>query len=347
MFKFISTCLCINYAFFVNSHEFQIMPSPVSVNQNSGQYSLINSVDFHPKENLFCVTYTLSDKVILYALDTEGRANMVQTLSNNRASRLSKPQHAVFSPDGELLVIVNWRNQTLNIHQQLRNGLYSARPSDIIHPVDELKNYRPHGIAFSPDGNFLAIAYGASSDYGRALGLFKKVKSNKFELINTLMDAEISGTPKGIAFSPDGRALLVTYSDVNSLVIYDFDSINKKILPTPRQVVDGMETGIFRPEDVKITPDGKYCVLSNSEKHTVTFYSFDSSSNVVLANTPYFTLKNPEAQLCFPHGIAFSPDGCFMVITEFGNIQFTEVGSIECEGLTPDQAKFHVYKTKF
>lgn len=328
-------------------HGFEIMPYPVSVEMNMDKrYSLINSVDFHPRNNLFCVTYTQNNKVSLYSLDGDGHCNLVQTLKNSKAA-FSHPQHAVFSPSGDILVVANWSNQSLTFYKEGSCGLYSSTPSQVIPPISLFEDYRPHGMAFSPDGKWLAIAYGASSDYGRGVGIFRVMTDDKLILIDMLKKGELEGTPKGITFSPDGTALLVTFSDTNNLIIYTLDS-NKKIVRTPKQVVGGEETGIFRPEDVKITPDGKYCALSNSEIHTVTFYPFDCSSNTVFANSPSFTLQNPDSELCFPHGIAFSPDGSFMVITEFGDVDVTDNGDIKWGRCTsPSEAKFHIYKTNF
>ena len=160
------------------------------------------------------------------------------------------------------------------------------------------------------------------------------------ELVGLLQGLEgLPGTPKGITFSPDGTCLLVTFSDANSLVFFDFD------LLTPRQTIQGEETGISRPEDVKIFPDGSYCAITNSDAHTVTFYPFDKTSNRITHNTPSYVLQNPAARLCFPHGIAFSPDGSFMLITQFGPINTTDDGDIEWSNtMRPDASKVNIYK---
>jgi len=343
-------CICllclsqITGALRLFSVEVLIDPIPIAVLTNSApHYSLINSVDFHPKKNLFCVTYTHNNRVVLYKIDTTGNPEIVQSLSNPLAN-LSEPQHAVFSPDGEKIVVANWTNQTLTIYKREKSGLFCATPAATIPSPSRLTRHRPHGIAFSPCGNFLAIAYGAASYCGRAIALFRMEKEGIGCALVSVLESTLPGIPKGITFSPDGSCLLVTFSDANSLVIFNLDRKDAAILPTPQQVIQGQETKISRPEDVKISPDGSYCAVTNSNQHTVTFYPFDKTSNQITQCTPSYVLQNPEALLSFPHGIAFSPDGSFVSITQFGPVNTTKDGDIAWDSTTrADQAKVTVY----
>lgn len=330
----------------MGANETLIDQVPVAMVYNPGpNYSLINSIEHHPTLNLFCVTYTHNNKVVLYELNAAGKPKLVQTLRNPLAN-LSEPQHAVFSPDGEKMVVANWSNQTLTIYRRKSGCFFHTKPAAVIPSPDSLIYHKPHGIAFSPCGNYLAIAYGAASYHGKAVALFSVTKKGlDFELIHMLQAEELPGIPKGITFSPNGKCLLVTFADVNSLVIYNLSENKKGILQTPRQVIQGEKTGIFRPEDVKITADGNYCAISNSDHHTVTFYPFDKTSNKITRCIPCDILQNPEACFCFPHGMAFSPNGSFMLVTEFGQIQTTEDGNIIWDDQTkPEQSKFNVYK---
>jgi len=329
------------------ANEVLIDQVPVAMVYNPGpNYSLINSIDHHPTQNLFCVTYTHNNKVILYEINDAGKPEMVQVLSNPLA-HLSEPQHAVFSPDGEKIVVANWQNQTVTVYQKSGEGLFRNEPVAVIPPPSSLIYHKPHGVAFSPCGNYLVIAYGAAAYHGKAVALFSVTKGGlDFELIHMLQGPEeLPGIPKGITFSPDGTCLLVTFSDANSLVIYNLSENKKKILQTPRQVILGEESRISRPEDVKIFADGNYCAITNSNQNTVTFYPFDKTSNKITQCIPCDILQNPEAHFYFPHGITFSPDGSFMLITEFGLVNTTEEGDIIWDHNTrPEQSKFNVYK---
>ncbi len=264
------------FVLFFLSHDIYAQISmnrkPMDMVCNPGpKYSLINSIDYHPNQPLFCVTYTHNNKVILYEIKASGKPEVLQSLDNPLAE-LSQPQHAVFSPDGEKIVVANWKNQTLTIYQRKKGMKFHEKPVAIIPQPSLLACHKPHGITFSPCGNYLAIAYGAASYHGKAVALFR-VKGVNFELVHMLQCGELPGIPKGITFSPDGTCLLVTFSDANNVVIFSLSENRQTILLPPRQVLQGKESGISRPEDIKITPNGKYCAVSNSDQNIVTFLS--------------------------------------------------------------------------
>lgn len=315
----------------------------ITLHSHTPHYSLINSVDCHPHKNLFCATYTHSNWVVIFKLNNSNSIEIVQSL-HNPISGLSEPQHAAFSPDGKTLVVANWTNQTLTIYKLSKEDLFTPSPAAIIPSPPLLMRHKPHGIAFSPCGKWLAIAYGAAYYHGTAVGLYQISEETGYKLASILEGPEqLLGIPKGITFSPDSSCLLVTFSDVNSIAIFDVQ--NDKIALKPRQIVQGSHTQISRPEDIKISPNKTLCAISNSDSHTISFYRFDPLSNRITQETPCYLLKNPQAELCFPHGLAFSSDGHYLFVTEFGPVKTSKEGNIEWDNRTPaNLAKIHLYK---
>lgn len=292
------------------------------------EQTMINCVEFHPEKNIFCATYTHSNKVNIYEFDlADNRVKILQSLENP-AAQFHEPQHAVFSPDGKKLIVANWSSQTLTLYQQDKDGGFSSMPATTIRLPKKFSKHRFHGISISPCGNFLAIAFGCSTTCGKAIAILRLQDQIPFySLVSDLGEQALLGIPKGITFTPDGKSLLVTFSDVNCLAIYDINS-SEEIIAAPRQIVNGK---IYRPEDVKITPKGNYCAVSNSEHNTVTFYPFDCSLNCVTQNEPCYIIEG----LAFPHGIAFSTDGTLMAITEFGPINTASDGNVFWDKNTP------------
>lgn len=293
-------------------------------------FSLINSVNFHPSKTLFCVTYTQCDRVVLYEMDASGNPQAIQTLANPEAC-LSNPQNAVFSPDGKKIVVGNWKNRTLTVYQLEKNGVYSSIPSSVIFPLEQLASCRPHGMSISSCGRFLAIAYGYTSRSGRAVALFN---TENFALLSILQN-ELPGIPKGITFSPDSTCLFVTFSDLNSFAIYDI--VDQKILPVPRQTIQG---SISRPEDIKLSSNGKWCAISNSDQDNVAFYLYDQKTNKITQDSPGYVLQ----PFCFPHGIAFSSDGTLLVVTEFGVVGNPHIKDTTWDPTT--RSRFQIFRIK-
>lgn len=315
----------------------QINPSPIHVIKNPNTSpSFVNSVDFHPRKNLFCVTFTHNNNIVIYKLNKADKIHVFQVLKNP-SSQLSCPQHAVYSKDGRSLVVVNWCNQTFNVYHTDPKGFFQPAPITVIPFSSNLFDYRPHGIALSPDGKYLAVAYGASRQHPRAVALYLvnglETAQPDFQLLSLLQDEEITkGIPKGIAFSPDGSCLLVTLADTKSVAVYTIDWPHESIIPIPRQILRGPSTLLSRPEDIKFTAKGNYCAVSNSDKDTLTFYKFDKKNNYFVHDAPSYTIENPEAQLCFPHGLAFSSDGKYLVVTQFGPVVFDQDSNLSSWG---------------
>ncbi|MEC7839348.1 MAG: beta-propeller fold lactonase family protein [Chlamydiota bacterium] len=292
---------------------------------------LVNSVDFHPNKNQCCVTYTQNNKVILYNIDNKG-IHLSQILQNPH-SKLNSPQHAIFSKDGRHLIVANWTNQTFNVYSSDNHGCFLESPHTVTSYANGFKNFHPHGIALSPEGDFLAVAFGASKLYPRGIALFKVMDLDdtqpSFTPYTLLQSPEIhEGIPKGIIFSPDGSHLLVTFSETNSISLYEINKEIDTINVIPKQVIKGFNTKISRPEDIKFTANNEFIAVSNSTSDCITFYPFNSTKNRFTSQTPSFTLKNPESDLSFPHGLAFSYDGKYFGVTQFGNVIFNKNGDL-------------------
>lgn len=314
--------------------------SPILVLPNTDpQYSLVNSIDFHPQRNIFCVAYTHNNKVCLYEIGQDRTVNLIQTLCNPE-SQLSEPQHAVFSQDK--IVVANWKNQTLTLYQGQGNGLYSSTPTATVPLPKSRPRYKPHGIAFSPCDNFLGVVFGAAKYFGKGVALYSS-QGNDLRCISLLKDVSRYGVPKGICFSPDGTHLLVTFVEPSRLVI--FKIWDQKIDPIPRQIIEGANTQLSRPEDIKISPDGTYCAVTNSDQNSVTFYHFNKDTNSISEGTPFKILSNPDAELSFPHSLAFSFDGAYLAITQFGKVQITADGGIFWDRSFPaSEGKINLYQ---
>lgn len=130
-------------------------PVPIMVLPNDQpEYSLLNSVHFHPWENIFCVAHTHNNRIFVYKIDEAGQLQTVQVLKNPEA-HLRQPQHAAFSPDGQKLVVANWKSQTLNVYPLHPDGFFSLKPISISPSLAIFRGCKPHGVAFSLSGKYL------------------------------------------------------------------------------------------------------------------------------------------------------------------------------------------------
>lgn len=310
---------------------------PIStIKPNKSKATLINSVSFHPSANLFCVTFTHHHQVGLYEIMDDSNVRMVQMLQNPHA-KLYHPQNAVFSPDGNHLVIVNWSTGNFNIYAANSHGRFQPYPQCIIPCNLSQDGYRPHGMCFSPDGSYLSVIYGSFKNSPWAIVLYHVhdlgSSQTKLELCSSIRKGEnLQGVPKGVTFSPDGSSLLVTFTVTDSIAVFSLDLEKGQINPIPEQEIAGAETQLCRPEDITLFPDGSYCAVSNSSQNTVSLYHFDKLSNRFTSSIPFNILRESDTTLFFPHGLGFSSDGKYFAITQFGLVDVDDNGFLNSWG---------------
>jgi len=301
-----------------------------SIKSDKTYRTLINSVFFHPNKNLFCVTFTHQQQVGLYQIEMDESVKLVQMLENPTAM-FDLPQNAIFSPDGNHLVVVNWVTRDINIYPADSEGFFQNYPQSTIPFHLSECNYRPHGMCFSQDGAYLAVVFGSFEDCPWIVILYRVedlgsahprfIPCSSLEKNNNLQ-----GVPKGVAFSPDQSSLVITFVKTNSLGIFPINWEESSINPVPLQEISGPATQLCRPEDIAFSPDGDYCAVSNSSDNTVSFYYFDKLSNRFIGNVPFKIIGGEETPLFFPHGIGFSHDNKYFAITQFGYVEVDAKG---------------------
>lgn len=321
-------------------------PKPVACIQDLDKaYSLINSVAFHPTKRVFCATYTNSNALRLFRLSESGKVTLMQQLSNPGA-KLASPQHAVFTPDGRRLIVANWSGENFTVHARGFTGRYSRKPIVVNSFPSRLASYKPHGIEISPSGKWIAVAFGAALFNPMAIGLFAfDADSGETRLLGLVEGSDLAGIPKGICFTPDETAILVTFSNANCVALYNISAASGAIDPTPRQIIAGSASGFARPEDIKLTRDPNFVIVTNSGANTLTFHPFDPAAKRITQEAPAHIMEDPASGLNFPHGVALSPDGDFMVVSHFGPIETTHDENIRFSHETPaDYARITIYR---
>jgi len=323
-------------------------PCPVRILGNPNwRFSLVNSVEFSSDGRHMAVTFTSNNVVGLYRIDQNLNPVLVTRLKNplvgqifKSAKLLNEPSFAAFSPDDKILAVSNYGSATINLYKRFPGkNEYSVKPCSIFHTPEELKAIQPHTMAFSRDGKHIAVTY---FDYSRSCSDMLVIYPVDTDLaIITDQQAftiHLPGSPKGVAYTPDGTHLAMTMCDTNSVSLYDLE---KRCMT---QTLKNPVAGLSLPENIAFSPDGSLCAVVNSADHSIAFYRFDSAGNVFIDARPCFVLKNPEARLQFPHGIAFTPDGKVLAVTQFGPVKIAKNGDIECNRWTmPREDKILFY----
>lgn len=81
--------------------------------------------------------------------------------------------------------------------------------------------------------------------------------------------------------------------------------------PVPSSYIVGEKQGLYRPEAIVFSPDGNHIALSNSARHSISFYSKDDSTT--FKKEPCGTISDPQ-KLYYVHDSSFSPDNKTLAI---------------------------------
>jgi DNA-binding beta-propeller fold protein YncE len=183
-----------------------------------------------------------------------------------------------------------------------------VRPPDTRH--------RFEGIAFSPDGEALAVATSESNTvclYRHANG---RVAEEPFATLSGLR------YPHDVAFSADGQLMAVA---LRHRAITVYEKQGERFGTQPAFVIRGITTRLNFSDGVAFV--GDHLAACNLESDSVSFYRMRSRSPLAFELTPSFELKDDS--MYQPDGLCFSACGRWLAVANHGkhSVSIFERGS--------------------
>jgi len=192
--------------------------------------------------------------------------------------------------DGRVVVEADYHELFTALGESLDN--YTSNPT--ITP-STLPTGTGYGVAFSPDGNYLSVAYAVApfiTIYRRDGDTFTKLTNP-----STLP----TGVGFGVAFSPDGNYLSVAHDTTPYITIYRRDGDTFTKLTNPSTLPTSRGYG------VAFSPGGNYLSVAHDTAPYITIYRRDGDTFTKLTNPS--TLPTNTG-----YGVAFSPDGNYLSV---------------------------------
>ena len=228
---------------------------------------------------------------------------------------------ANWSPDGQYLAVGgqlysanDGAGYALQIYSfnRLNNTLIAGPGAlDPSYPING--NDFVHSVNWSPDGQYIAVGgqlYSANNGAGYALQIYSFDRSS-----NTLLALSgalsFSDVVLSLNWSPDGQYLAVGGIFSYSLQIYSFNRLNNTLLAGPGVLNPGSDS----TSSVNWSPDGQYVAVGGSLPsvgHSLQIYSFDRSSNRLLAGPGEFDPNPPNSDGVV--SVSWSPDGQYLAV---------------------------------
>lgn len=278
---------------------------------------------FHDK--YFALMNLHGKKITTYKFDPDLlSATFLQEISSP-AAQLFHAEHLVFSPDGTLLAVAS-------DHPYAGVRLYRVDPATHLildSPIFWIDTPQLiHNVRFTYDGNYLALATfnpeGGIYVYrvcygGKPMLHFVHYEKNNFAGVQA----------KTINFTRDNKFAIVVYSPNLQthahtlgkflICVYRFDATRGTLEGIIDQHDNAHHFGSI--EDVVLLPDDTAIVLSAQGRDALVVYSFDPALGKI--GRSYKLIKNPDAQLSFPHGMGISADGNYIAVANYGDDKCT------------------------
>lgn len=285
------------------------------------RYSACSGVVWLPDDRFLLSVHLFGATISTYEFDRSTHAFIpIRCMGNDDGFSLNHPENLEISPDGIWLAMSQGGGTTDLFLIDIDNNL--VYPTGISLCCSD-KDWT-HGVAFSNNQTFLAsTSIGDSS----CICIYK-FTNGSFEMHQVLENQIRPLEPKGVAFSPDNRFLAACYCQTigtnktchpeAQLEIYCFDPVTQLFDPNPvsvfRKTPGNMET-------IKFSKDGSYLLSTDQVLDEVYLHRFDLSTGMLLDSE--VLLDNPTAELNFPHGLAFSNDGKYLAVTNYGDDRIT------------------------
>jgi len=159
------------------------------------------------------------------------------------------------------------------------------------------------------------------------------LRDTPFRLMSSLLDTVYVGSsghgtgqfslPYDVSFSPDGRRLAV--ADMGNNRIQVFGIVRNAVTHQVSYGTVGSGNGQFMdPSSVYFSPDGARLAVVDTGNNRIQILGING--NVITHQVSYGTYGSGNGQFIDPYGVAFSPNGLRLVVTDVSNNRIQLLG---------------------
>ncbi len=182
-----------------------------------------HSIDIDPKSDFIYSADLGTDKLMVYKMANNGLVTVDSVMCKPGAG----PRHFDFSPNGNLLAVINELDCTVTTFAKDTSGIYKNEIQTLsILPDSFSGDAKAADIHFSPNGNFLY----ASNRGFNSIAVFK-VDGLNLQWVEFMTDG--INWPRNFAIDPSGNFLLSANRDQNNITVYQINKENGKLTMLP------------------------------------------------------------------------------------------------------------------
>jgi 6-phosphogluconolactonase len=245
------------------------------------------------------------------------------TFLNQVPSGGANPCHLAVSDDGRFLLVANWETANVAVFPIADDGRLAPfvdLHSDV--PTDE-RDPHAHFVTPAPNRPFV-VATDTGTD--RVMIYRQDAETGKLTPNDPPFgQTHHGGSPRHLAFSPDGKYLFANGESDRSLSVFRFDPIRGSLdhLQHMSTMPEGTDSSEFSTSQILAHPGGRFVYVANRGADTIAIFRFDPESGQATA------IGFEPTRGRIPRNFTIDPAGRFLYAAN------QESDSIECFAIDP------------
>lgn len=298
--------------FKVNSETCQLTPlgSPVSTGGSAP-----SSIAYSPTCKCLAVVNNASNDVTVFSVNQD--TCEITRLGAPVPTGGVAPVSLAYSPDGKCLAVANEFSNpfpgtgslsVFNVDPDTCAITLDGPPitSGVINPMN------PTSVAYSPDGKCIALANFDVTGAPGTVSVYRKIPGGCSSVVMVGSFPTGGINPTSLSFSPNGKCLAVTNSDllvagIGSVTVYSVDPTTCELTPINTAVPTGGDT----PINLSYSRDGKCLSVTNIFSENMTIFSVNSAT-CGISSSSLITVGT------FPRDVEYSPDNSCIAVANSG-----------------------------
>jgi len=238
------------------------------------------------------------------------------------------PSGLAFKPDGSQLYIVGRGND--NVYQYSLSTAFDISTASFsrsfdVSPQEDI----PSALAFKPDGSQLYVTGRRESDVFQ-YGLSTAFDISTASVSQSLDVAAQDGTPRGLAFKPDGSQLYLVGEQNDNVYQYSLSTAFDVSTASFSRSFD-VSSQDSTPTGLAFKPDGSQLYITGTSN--VNVYQYGLSTAFDISTASFSRSFSVSTQDTSPTGLVFEPDGSqlYVVGNSNANVYQYAVGIVGAE----------------
>lgn len=249
----------------------------------------------HRTRNLVYVANFCSNTVSAYTIGTNGALTLLGSVSAG-----DQPASIAVNSKDDFVYVTNFGADSVSAYKIEANGALTLRQTLTTGGgPDAVEIYTGPTDTFAYVANFKSNTVSAYKVVAAGAG----AGTLEATVPNAPFSADLG--PNAIALHPTGSVLYVTNETSDTARAYSVNSTTGELTPAPLLPSPSVPTR-SGPEGVTIDPSGNYMFVANGQGDSVSTYTLDPTTGLLLTTGPEFAVVDD------PEGIAVDPTGKYV-----------------------------------